>query len=80
MFATGMMLESAQRGSVAPEVRNGVGRAVDELDVTIQEIRTAIKNLVAALREGLSNAFSLPASWIDVVVDANVPCRTADPY
>ena len=123
LFATGMMLESAQRGSVAPGVRDGVGRAVDELDVTIQEIRTATfalqddpgevpfelstrvereihmasvalgfkpslrvagpvdtavgeptgKNLVAALREGLSNAFRhAGASRIDVVVDANV--------
>ncbi|ELP62529.1 GAF domain-containing protein [Streptomyces turgidiscabies] len=122
LFATGMMLESAQRGPVAPEVRDGVGRAVDELDVTIQEIRTAIfalqddpgeipselstrvereihmaavalgfqpslrvvgpvdtdvgeltgKNLVAALREGLSNAFRhAGASRIDVVVDAD---------
>ncbi|WP_326704742.1 GAF domain-containing sensor histidine kinase [Streptomyces cyaneofuscatus] len=121
LFATGMMLESAQRRSVVPEVRTGVGRAVDELDVTIQEIRTAIfalqqgpaeapsglrtrvlreinmaavplgfkpshrflgavdalvgeltgKNLVAALREALSNAFRhARASVIDVVVDA----------
>ncbi|QNE76177.1 GAF domain-containing protein [Streptomyces finlayi] len=123
LFATGMMLESAQRGSVVPEVRTGVGRAVDELDVTIQEIRTAIfalqqepaevpsglrtrvlreinmaavplgfkpshhfvgavdslvgertgKNLIAALREALSNAFRhAGASLIDVVVDATV--------
>ncbi|WP_127467377.1 GAF domain-containing protein [Streptomyces sp. B27] len=121
LFATGMMLESAQRRSVVPEVRTGVGRAVDELDVTIQEIRTAIfalqqepaeapsglrtrvlreinmaavplgfepshrflgavdalvgeltgKNLIAALREALSNAFRhAGASVIDVVVDA----------
>jgi signal transduction histidine kinase len=123
LFATGMMLESAQRGSVVPEVQTGVGRAVDELDVTIQEIRTAIfalqqepaeapsglrarvlreinmaavplgfkpshrflgpvdslvgepagKNLIAALREALSNAFRhAEASLIDVVVDATV--------
>ncbi|MGI5456214.1 GAF domain-containing protein [Streptomyces sp. CA-249302] len=121
LFATGMMLESAQRGSVVPEVQEGVGKAVDELDVTIQEIRTAIfalqqgpaevpsglrtrvlreinmaavplgfrpshrfvgavdalvgdltgKNLIAALREALSNAFRhAGASRIDVVVDA----------
>ncbi|MGC5362221.1 GAF domain-containing sensor histidine kinase [Streptomyces sp. DT24] len=121
LFATGMMLESAQRTSGVPEVRTGVGRAVDELDVTIQEIRTAIfalqqepaetpsglrirvlreinmasvplgftpshrflgavdtlvgeltgKNLIAALREALSNAFRhAEASRIDVVVDA----------
>jgi signal transduction histidine kinase len=121
LFATGMMLESAQRRSAVPEVQTGVGRAVDELDVTIQEIRTAIfalqqepaeapaglrtrvlreinmaavplgfkpahrflgpvdslvgertgKNLIAALREALSNAFRhAGASRIDVVVDA----------
>ncbi|MCX4812397.1 GAF domain-containing protein [Streptomyces sp. NBC_01239] len=122
LFATGLMLESAQRGSLVPEVRQGVGNAVDELDVTIQEIRTAIfalqqgpaeapsglrtrvlreinmaavplgfkpghrfvgavdttvgdltgKNLIAALREALSNAFRhAAAARIEVVVDAN---------
>lgn len=121
LFATGMMLESAQRRSRVPEVRAGVGRAVGELDVTIQEIRTAVfaleqgpaeapaglcsrvlreidtaavplgfmpshrfvgavdalvgdltgKNLVAALREALSNAFRhAGAGRIDVEVDA----------
>ncbi|MET9620274.1 GAF domain-containing protein [Streptomyces sp. NPDC006464] len=121
LFATGMMLESAQRRSIVPAVRDGVGKAVDELDVTIQEIRTAIfalqqgpaeapsglrtrvlreinmaavplgfkpahrflgpvdatvgeltgKNLVAALREALSNAFRhASATRIEVVVDA----------
>ncbi|WP_434592283.1 GAF domain-containing protein [Streptomyces sp. A5-4] len=121
LFATGMMLESAQRTSAVPEVQTGVGRAVDELDVTIQEIRTAIfalqqgpaeapsglrtrvlreinmaavplgfkpayrfvgaidtlvgeltgKNLIAALREALSNAFRhARAARIEVVVDA----------
>ncbi|GAA2579468.1 MULTISPECIES: GAF domain-containing sensor histidine kinase [Streptomyces] len=120
LFATGMMLESAQRGAAVPEVRDGIGGAVDELDVTIQEIRSAIfalqqpaeepaglrtrvlreitmaavplgftpayrfvgpvdaavgdltgKNLVAALRETLSNAFRhARATRIEVVVDA----------
>ncbi|MEV8586913.1 GAF domain-containing protein [Streptomyces sp. NPDC051180] len=121
LFATGMMLESAQRRSIVPAVRDGVGKAVDELDVTIQEIRTAIfalqqgpaeapsglrtrvlreinmaavplgfkpahrflgaidstvgeltgKNLIAALREALSNAFRhAEADRIEVVVDA----------
>ncbi|AQS68726.1 GAF domain-containing sensor histidine kinase [Streptomyces pactum] len=119
LFATGMMLESAQRRSVVPEVRDGVGGAVDELDVTIQEIRSAVfalrqpaetpaglrtqvlreitmaavplgftpahrfvgpvdttvgeltgKNLIAALRETLSNAFRhAHATRIEVVVD-----------
>lgn len=124
LFATGMMLETAQRNSAVPEVRQGVEKAVDELDVTIQEIRTAVfalqqggpaevpsglrtrvlreinmaavplgfkpthrfvgpvdtavgeltgKNLIAALREALSNAFRhAGASRIDVVVDATV--------
>ncbi|MEO3972828.1 GAF domain-containing protein [Streptomyces sp. CAU 1734] len=123
LFATGMMLEGAQRRSAVPAVQDGVGKAVDELDVTIQEIRTAIfalqqgpaeapsglrtrvlreinmaavplgfkpghrfigavdsavgeltgKNLIAALREALSNAFRhAEASRIDVVVDATV--------
>ncbi|QGV79668.1 GAF domain-containing protein [Streptomyces ficellus] len=121
LFATGMMLESAQRKNLAPAVQDGVERAVDELDVTIQEIRTAVfalqqgpaevpsglrtrvlreinmaavplgftpahrfagpvdtvvdeltgKNLVAALREALSNAFRhAHAQRIEVVVDA----------
>ncbi|MFJ1564269.1 sensor histidine kinase [Streptomyces erythrochromogenes] len=123
LFATGMMLEGAQRRSIVPEVRDGVGKAVDELDVTIQEIRTAIfalqqgpaeapsglrtrvlreinmaavplgfkpahrflgpvdtvvgelvgKNLIAALREALSNAFRhADASRIEVVLDSTV--------
>ncbi|GHF42801.1 histidine kinase [Streptomyces mashuensis] len=123
LFATGLLLESVQRVAVAPEARERVGQAVDELDVTIQEIRTAIfalqqepagapaglrtrvlrelgtaavplgfqpsaafvgpvdakvgertgKNLVAALREALSNAFRhARASRIEVLVDATV--------
>ncbi|MFD9500891.1 GAF domain-containing sensor histidine kinase [Streptomyces sp. NPDC060035] len=121
LFAAGMMLERAQRRSAVPAVQTGVGRAVDELDVTIQEIRTAIfalqqepaeapsglrtrvlreinmaavplgfkpshrflgpvdtlvgelagKNLIAALREALSNTFRhAGASMVEVSVDA----------
>lgn len=123
LFATGLLLESAQRLAVVPEVGTKVGQAVDELDVTIQEIRTAIfalqqepteapaglrtrvlrelgtaavplgfqpsagfvgpvdakvgeltgKNLIAALREALSNAFRhARASRIEILVDATV--------
>ncbi|MET7902686.1 GAF domain-containing protein [Streptomyces sp. NPDC005355] len=123
LFATGMMLESAQRQSDAPEVREGIERAVEELGATIQEVRTAIfalrqgpaeapaglrtrvlrevgsaavplgfrpsltfvgpvdsrvgeltaANLIAALREALSNAFRhARAGRIEVVVDATV--------
>lgn len=46
LFATGMMLESTQRRSrgdgAAQEVHAVLGRAVDELQSTIQEVRTAI--------------------------------------
>ncbi|AXG78836.1 sensor histidine kinase [Streptomyces paludis] len=123
LFATGLMLESAHRGAVAPEVHQGIDQAVEALDVTIQEIRTAIfalqqgsaeapaglrtrvlreinmaavplgfrpghrfvgpvdaavgelvgKNLIAALREALSNAFRhARATRIEVVVDVTV--------
>lgn len=123
LFATGVMLEGAHRKASDTAVRDLVGRSVEELDATIQEIRTAIfalqqkptqapsglrtrvlrevgaaavplgfqpsvsfvgpvdtrvgelvtKNLVAALREALSNAYRhARASRIEVVVDATV--------
>ncbi|GAA1681531.1 sensor histidine kinase [Streptomyces yatensis] len=42
LFATGMLLESAERQSDAPEVRERIERAVEELGATIQEVRMAI--------------------------------------
>ncbi|MFJ9677028.1 GAF domain-containing protein [Streptomyces sp. NPDC101194] len=42
LFATEMMLESTRRRTTAPETDELLGRAVDELDSTIQEVRTAI--------------------------------------
>ncbi|MEZ0064215.1 signal transduction histidine kinase [Streptacidiphilus sp. MAP12-20] len=42
LFATGMMLESAARLAKVPEVQSRLGKAVDELDATIQEVRTTI--------------------------------------
>lgn len=42
LFATEMMLESTRRRSPAPDTDDLLGRAVDELDSTIQEVRTAI--------------------------------------
>ncbi|MEU4892252.1 GAF domain-containing protein [Streptomyces sp. NPDC044780] len=42
LFATGMMLESAERRVDAPEVRELIERAVEELGATVQEVRTAI--------------------------------------
>jgi len=42
LFATGMMLESTQRRSGAQDVQEALGKAVDELQSTIQEVRTTI--------------------------------------
>ncbi|MEU8676219.1 GAF domain-containing protein [Streptomyces sp. NPDC048560] len=42
LFATEMMLESTRRRSAAPETDELLVRAVDELDSTIQEVRTTI--------------------------------------
>ncbi|MFJ3500008.1 GAF domain-containing protein [Streptomyces sp. NPDC090135] len=43
LFATEMMLESTRRRAAEPSDENALlGRAVDELDSTIQEVRTAI--------------------------------------
>ncbi|MEU4796924.1 GAF domain-containing protein [Streptomyces sp. NPDC023327] len=42
LFATGMMLESTRRKAHSPQVESTLGHAVDELESTIQEVRTAI--------------------------------------
>ncbi|WP_415950561.1 GAF domain-containing protein [Streptomyces sp. KLOTTS4A1] len=42
LFATGMMLESAQRRARSEEVGDTIGKAVDELESTVQEVRTTI--------------------------------------
>ena len=135
LFATGMTLQGAQRGLDADDPAQAgaaarVGTAVDELDATIGEIRTAIfalqqdpgephagvrtrvlretglaavplgfqpsvrflgavdarvgertaKNLVAAVREALSNAFRhARASRIDLTVDATATLADGRP-
>ncbi|MQS09355.1 GAF domain-containing sensor histidine kinase [Streptomyces alkaliphilus] len=124
LFATGMLLESAGRAARDPGLSARIGKAVDELDATIQEIRTAIfalqqgpeeaptglrtrvlretgtaarslgfqpsvsfvgpvdarvgdltaKNMIAAIRETLSNvARHAGASRVEVVVDVTEP-------
>ncbi|MEU6675845.1 GAF domain-containing protein [Streptomyces sp. NPDC046925] len=42
LFATGMMLESTRRRDRSPQVESTLEQAVDELESTIQEVRTAI--------------------------------------
>jgi signal transduction histidine kinase len=45
LFATGLQLQSAARLAVRPEVVNRVNAAVDDLDSTIRDIRSAIFEL-----------------------------------
>jgi len=45
LFATGMQLQTAARLSVRPEVAERINAAVDDLDTTIREIRSAIFEL-----------------------------------
>jgi signal transduction histidine kinase len=42
LFATGMVLQGAQRLTTNPEVSDRIGRAVGELDQTIREVRSTI--------------------------------------
>ncbi|MGW8377816.1 GAF domain-containing protein [Streptomyces sp. ODS28] len=88
LFATGLRLESAQRRTVVPQVAEDVAKAVDELDATIAEIRTAIFALrqhpeeapsglrTRVLREVGLAAVPLgfrPSASFDGAVDALVP-------
>ncbi|MEV7086942.1 GAF domain-containing protein [Streptomyces sp. NPDC093085] len=52
LFATEMMLESTRRRVVQPALDGLLGRAVDELDSTIQEVRTTIFALQQPPTEG----------------------------
>ena len=93
LFATGMMLESTRRRTGADEVRDILGRAVDELRSTVQEVRTAIFALQQpptgppaglrgrVLRETASAAALLgfpPSTHFTGAVDSRVPDRVAD--
>ncbi|MDT0612077.1 sensor histidine kinase [Streptomyces lancefieldiae] len=93
LFATGMMLESTQRRPGADGVGDLLGRAVDELRSTVQEVRTAIVALQQppagpptglrgrVLRETASAAALLgfpPSTHFTGAVDTRVPDRVAD--
>ena len=45
LFATGLQLQTAARLATRPEVANRINTAVDDLDATIRDIRTAIFEL-----------------------------------
>ncbi|PWI20834.1 histidine kinase [Streptomyces sp. Act143] len=93
LFATGMMLESAQRRSGSEDVRETLGQAVDELQSTIQEVRTTIFALQQppadapttfrgrVLRETAGAAAVLgfaPSTRFTGAVESRVPEQTAD--
>jgi len=53
LFATGLQLQTAARLASRPEVANRVRTAVDDLDTTIRDIRTAIFELRAPVSAAL---------------------------
>ncbi|MCI3269896.1 GAF domain-containing protein [Streptomyces cylindrosporus] len=92
LFATGMMLESTQRRGAGTDVHDTLGKAVDELQSTIQEVRTTIFALQQppaeapttlrgkVLRETAAAAALLglkPSTHFTGAVDSRVPDRTA---
>ncbi|MFJ9242713.1 GAF domain-containing protein [Streptomyces sp. NPDC101776] len=90
LFATGMLLESTQRrGGPADPAHEVLGRAVDELQSTIQEVRTAIFALQQppaevptglrgqVLREAAATLAFQPSARFKGPVDTLVPDRVA---
>ncbi|MFE4666638.1 GAF domain-containing protein [Streptomyces sp. NPDC056716] len=92
LFATAMMLESTQRRTAAAGVHDTLGRAVDELQSTIQEVRTTIYALQQppteapttlrgkVLRETATAAARLgfqPSVRFTGPIDSRVPAPTA---
>ncbi|MFE9703544.1 GAF domain-containing protein [Streptomyces sp. NPDC005930] len=93
LFATGLMLESTQRRPGADDVRDILGRAVDELRSTVREVRSTILALRQppgeaptglrgrVLRETASAAARLgvaPSTHFRGPLDTRVPDRVAD--
>lgn len=93
LFATGMMLQGAQRFVTNPEVAERISRAVEELDQTILEVRSTIFALhesrdgeasglrAQILREAKSGAAALgfePSVRFDGPVDSTVPDSVAE--
>lgn len=90
LFATGMLLESAQRrGGPDDPAHEVLGRAVDELQSTVQEVRTAIFALQQppaeaptslrgkVLREAAATLTGRPSIRFKGPVDTLVPDRVA---
>jgi len=68
MFATGLMLQGAYRFAISPEVRERVEMAVNELDTTIRDLRTAIFELHQRTAKSLRSELSeLVAEYANVL-------------
>lgn len=93
LFATGMMLQGAQRLAANPEVDERIGRAVEELDQTILEVRSTIFALhesrdgqahglrAQVLREVASGSGALgfePTVRFDGPIDSTIPDDVAE--
>jgi signal transduction histidine kinase len=71
LFATGLQLQSVLRRSDDPDVQDRVRRAVEELDETVREIRTAIFDLHDT---GTGEATSLRRLLLDTAAEAARGC------
>jgi signal transduction histidine kinase len=91
IFAVGMTLQAATRMTELPEVVGRVNKAVDDLDTTINEIRTAIFELESGsghrgLRHGVLELVGEMATMLGSrpevtfvgAIDAGVPLHIAD--
>jgi signal transduction histidine kinase len=71
LFATGMSLQGTVRRIPDPAVRRRVGRAVEQLDETVREIRTSIFDLHTT---GTDGAASLRRRMLDIVEELSTDC------
>jgi signal transduction histidine kinase len=93
LFATGMSLQGATPLASDPEVADRIRRAVDELDDTIRDIRSAIYTLqsrdeaeqpglrarIVAVAEEMTAALGFaPSLRIDGALDSRVPAEIAE--
>ncbi|MGI9157836.1 MAG: ATP-binding protein [Marmoricola sp.] len=53
LFATGLQLQAIQSAAVRPEVSAGIGKTVDDLDLTIRDIRGTIFELQSRASDSL---------------------------
>jgi len=71
LFATGLQLQSVLRRSSDPDTQGRVRQAVEDLDETVREIRTAIFDLHAT---GVDEATSLRRLLLDTAAEAARGC------